>query len=195
MVESGRKRRVFPDAFQAGGGGRGARRPFDIGGGGRTQPCPSLGAQLAWLGREPSERRERCAGADDPKIIGGAGAARGTESGRPGSRDRPAAARSRSREDGARHLKASGAHLRPGCGPEVSYRFIRSNVADFPIQLMCEVLEVSRSGYYAWISRADAESQARKDRVCSVSGRFGKETRTGARFIRTENDGAFREDL
>jgi len=35
----------------------------------------------------------------------------------------------------------------------VSYAFIRDHVADYPIQVMCEVLGVSRSGYYAWASR------------------------------------------
>ena len=34
----------------------------------------------------------------------------------------------------------------------MSYAIIRDRVADFPIQVMCEVLGVSRSGYYAWAS-------------------------------------------
>jgi transposase InsO family protein len=33
--------------------------------------------------------------------------------------------------------------------------FIRDHVADFPIQIMCETLGVSRSGYYGWASRAE----------------------------------------
>ena len=37
----------------------------------------------------------------------------------------------------------------------MSYAFIREHVADFPIQVMCEVLDVSRSGYYAWVSRLE----------------------------------------
>ena len=41
----------------------------------------------------------------------------------------------RARPDGARHLKASGAHLRPDDGPEVSYMFIQANVAGFPSRL------------------------------------------------------------
>jgi transposase InsO family protein len=35
----------------------------------------------------------------------------------------------------------------------VSYAFIHDHVATFPIQIMCEVLGVSRSGYYARASR------------------------------------------
>ena len=35
----------------------------------------------------------------------------------------------------------------------MSYAFIRDHVAAFPVQVMCEVLGVSRSGYYAWAGR------------------------------------------
>ena len=34
----------------------------------------------------------------------------------------------------------------------MSYGFIRDHVADYPIEVMCGVLGVSRSGYYAWAS-------------------------------------------
>jgi transposase InsO family protein len=33
--------------------------------------------------------------------------------------------------------------------------FMRDHVADFPVNVMCETLGVSRSGYYAWASRAE----------------------------------------
>jgi putative transposase len=42
----------------------------------------------------------------------------------------------------------------------VSYVFIKPNVADFPVEVMCEVLGVSRSGYYAWASRAESARAA-----------------------------------
>ena len=45
--------------------------------------------------------------------------------------------------------------------------FIRDNVADFPVQLMCEVLAVSRSGYYAWASRPES-ARAVADQALSV---------------------------
>jgi putative transposase len=38
----------------------------------------------------------------------------------------------------------------------MSYAFIREHVADFPVEVMCEVLRVSRSGYYAWASRVES---------------------------------------
>jgi transposase InsO family protein len=53
----------------------------------------------------------------------------------------------------------------------VSYAVIRDNVADFPIRIMCEVLGVSRSGYYAWAQRAES-ARAASDRI------LGAEIRT-----------------
>ena len=38
----------------------------------------------------------------------------------------------------------------------MSYGFIAENVADFPVQVLCEVLGVSRSGYYAWAKRPES---------------------------------------
>ena len=35
----------------------------------------------------------------------------------------------------------------------MKYRFIRAQTAEFPVRLMCRVLRVSTSGYYAWRSR------------------------------------------
>jgi transposase InsO family protein len=45
--------------------------------------------------------------------------------------------------------------------------FIKANVADFPVQVMCEVLGVSRSGYYAWASRAES-ARAAADRTLAA---------------------------
>jgi putative transposase len=42
----------------------------------------------------------------------------------------------------------------------MSYRFMREHVATFPVSVMCEVLGVSRSGYYDWASRAESERAA-----------------------------------
>lgn len=44
--------------------------------------------------------------------------------------------------------------------------FIQQNVADFPLELLCEVLGVSRSGYYAWARRAES-ARAQEDRALS----------------------------
>jgi transposase InsO family protein len=45
--------------------------------------------------------------------------------------------------------------------------FIQENVADFPVQVLCEVLGVSRSGYYAWTRRAESARVA-ADRALSA---------------------------
>jgi transposase InsO family protein len=45
--------------------------------------------------------------------------------------------------------------------------FIHDNVADFPVQVMCELLGVSRGGYYAWAGRAES-TRAADDRVLAA---------------------------
>ena len=49
----------------------------------------------------------------------------------------------------------------------MSYDFTRGNVADFSVQIMCQVLEVSRSGYYDWLSRSES-ARAAGDRALAV---------------------------
>ena len=36
------------------------------------------------------------------------------------------------------------------------YEFIRAEKVRFPVRLMCRLLEVSRSGFYAWLKRRDS---------------------------------------
>lgn len=43
------------------------------------------------------------------------------------------------------------------------YRFIREHRQQFPITSMCHVLDVSRSGYFAWVDRPESE-RAKEDR-------------------------------
>ncbi len=38
-----------------------------------------------------------------------------------------------------------------------SYRFISAERASFPVSLLCVVLEVSKSGFYAWTTRAPSD--------------------------------------
>jgi hypothetical protein len=48
--------------------------------------------------------------------------------------------------------------------------FMRDHVADFPVNVMCEVLGVSRSGYYTWASRAESARAAADRRWPPRSG-------------------------
>ena len=49
----------------------------------------------------------------------------------------------------------------------MSYGFIRAHVAVFPVAILCEVLGVSRSGYYDWARRPESR-QAAADRVLAA---------------------------
>jgi len=55
---------------------------------------------------------------------------------------------------------------------------IRDNVASFPVQLMREVLGVSRSGYYAWAARPES-ARAAEDRALAAEIRASHEASRG----------------
>jgi putative transposase len=46
----------------------------------------------------------------------------------------------------------------------VKYAFVRAHHPEFRVKRMCEVLQISRSGYYDWHSRAESERR-RRDQV------------------------------
>jgi putative transposase len=46
----------------------------------------------------------------------------------------------------------------------VKFAFIKTHRATYPVELMCGLLEVSRSGYYAWLNRAGREPGRRDSR-------------------------------
>lgn len=56
---------------------------------------------------------------------------------------------------GARHLKKSQQHLL--AQPAVKYPFEASHCSDYPVTVMCHVLEVSVSGYSAWHNREPSQ--------------------------------------
>jgi putative transposase len=60
----------------------------------------------------------------------------------------------------------------------MSYAFIRGHVAAFPVQVMCEALGVSRSGYYAWAGRPES-ARAAADRVLAAEVRLAHEASRG----------------
>jgi putative transposase len=63
----------------------------------------------------------------------------------------------------------------------VTFRFIADNAEQWPVAWMCEALEVSVSGYYAWAARADSPTEVwRRELVdaieeihAEVKGRYG----------------------
>ncbi|WP_348239946.1 IS3 family transposase, partial [Salmonella enterica] len=57
----------------------------------------------------------------------------------------------------------------------MKYRDFKVNAGRFAVNLMCSALEVSTSGYYAWLSRPEsARAQANRqllDRICEAHQR------------------------
>jgi transposase InsO family protein len=45
----------------------------------------------------------------------------------------------------------------------VKFAFIRDHKAEFPVEVLCEVLRVSRSGYYAWTRRPPSPAALRRE--------------------------------
>ncbi|MEL3959892.1 IS3 family transposase [Lysinibacillus endophyticus] len=60
-------------------------------------------------------------------------------------------------------LKKANEHL---CKrPEVIYDFIQQHRHEFRVAKMCEVLGVSRSGYYEWLNRPKSKQKERKEKL------------------------------
>jgi len=50
----------------------------------------------------------------------------------------------------------------------VSYAFIAEHEGEYPVRRMCGVLEVSKSGYYAWCKRPPSQRQQANDRLLAA---------------------------
>jgi putative transposase len=63
----------------------------------------------------------------------------------------------------------------------VTFRFIEEHRQEWPVRLLCETLEVSPAGYYAWRGRGPSDRQRRRDALAvevraihaEVRGRYG----------------------
>src|SRR5207244_4066589 len=98
-------------------------------------------------------------------------------------RDRAAAPRSCQAQGRTRHPKKSRRLLREG--PDVMFSFVAKHRGMWPVAFLCEALGVSRSGFYAWLTRGPS-ARSRRDEVLSAKIRtsFADSDRTyGARRV------------
>lgn len=47
----------------------------------------------------------------------------------------------------------------------MKFAFIEEHLTEFPVDVSCDVLEVSRSGYYAWVNRPQSERGRRREEL------------------------------
>lgn len=47
----------------------------------------------------------------------------------------------------------------------MKFSFIQERLGSFPIERVCDVLDVSRSGYYAWLDRPESEQIKRREEL------------------------------
>lgn len=57
------------------------------------------------------------------------------------------------------------------------FEFIREEKASFPVSLMCHVLEVSRSGFYAWLKRPRSKRSVEDERLALEAAAIHQESR------------------
>jgi putative transposase len=49
----------------------------------------------------------------------------------------------------------------------VKFTFIKESLQEFPVDMTCQVLQVSRSGYYAWLARPASAQQVRREQLAA----------------------------
>ncbi|MEX2552319.1 MAG: IS3 family transposase [Actinomycetota bacterium] len=73
------------------------------------------------------------------------------------------------------NFKKSGAVLCQGA--VVKFAFIKEHLREFPVEVSCDVLEVSRSGYYAWRDRPASERVRRRAELAEKIRQVHQENR------------------
>lgn len=60
----------------------------------------------------------------------------------------------------------------------MKFAFIRDHKAEFPVEVLCETLKVSRSGYYAWTRRPSSPTALRRERLVQQIREAHRESRS-----------------
>jgi transposase InsO family protein len=59
----------------------------------------------------------------------------------------------------------------------VKFAFIKEHLCAFEIGLVCQVLEVSRSGYYAWLKRPQSARRVRREQLAVKIAQVHRQSR------------------
>ena len=72
--------------------------------------------------------------------------------------------------------RAVGIH-QSRCPDSQTFAFVQAHASGYPIAMMCRVLEISRSGYYAWLSRPESEREREDRRLLTMIKAIHRESR------------------
>ena len=109
---------------------------------------PSAGAIRNWVKRADLDEGRRSDGLKDGRASGAAAIEARSQTAPHGAGD----------PKKSRRLVCSGERLDPRAG----FEFMKTNQADFPVRVVCRVLGLSPSGYYAWLAR-EPSARAQRD--------------------------------
>jgi len=54
----------------------------------------------------------------------------------------------------------------------VRYAWIKDHIDDYPVTMLCRVLDVSASGYYDWLGRKPSARQKRRERIAAAAQKY-----------------------